>query len=240
MPVMINRHSARMLNSAELQFRLDPMGWILNGAIPKSIKTIQRDGYPPVGEMVAWIDLEFRLTIGHLGEVEPNKAHPEFSHQFVYSKDPKDFEEDSYDHFAHKHMIKKADGDQFRFWINFENPEKLRYYRESKILTSEGIYNLRFRPVSSLPKTYGEWSYRFMSSADIVLTLITLDNKIVSAKVTKDGLFKVADFEAGTFSLLGVDDIKAWAMLGFPLNDFAENMDKSFQFIDRGRPDASL
>ncbi|TPG59984.1 hypothetical protein [Ewingella americana] len=133
MTVMINRHSARMLGTEGILDRLDPLNIILNGALPKSIKVIARDGWPEIGRMVGWIDLDKKFYVGHL---LPAEVIHGTTIQHVQVQPYVD--EDINSHFSSRVMVRKANEDQFLYWIEFEGEEHLTYYKENKRFSNIG------------------------------------------------------------------------------------------------------
>lgn len=210
MPVMINRHSARMLSMEDLLPRLDALGCILNGAKPIAIHNVAT-GYPEIGRMVGWVDKDKRFYIGHLGERQRIKEGYDFFAQYVYSADPSTFHKDDMSmHFGHSHMIEKGmesnRENQFLYWIEFDDESRLTYYKEPQNLTCEGTFSVRLRTFQELNLEY--FSNKPLISSDKII--VFLDNgQMHTARLIDNDVVEI-DRPDQTNYRIYVSAVKAW------------------------------
>ncbi|MCW6598810.1 hypothetical protein [Yersinia ruckeri] len=224
MPVMINRHSARMLSMEDLLPRLDALGCILNGAKPIAIHNVV-SGYPEIGRMVGWVDKDKRFYVGHLGERQKLKSNSPVSFfvQYVYSADPSTFpENDMTMHYGHSHMIEKAEEKQFLHWIEFDDESRLTYYKEPKNLTCEGIFSARLH-------TFHDLNMKFFSNKPLIssdkLIVFLGEGQMHTARLIDNDILEI-DKPDQTHYRIYVGDVKAWMPIPQGVFNLIDNIDQ--------------
>ncbi|EHM1384227.1 hypothetical protein KFS98_003714 [Salmonella enterica] len=226
MPVMINRHSARMLSMEDLLPRLDALGCILNGAKPVAIHTIV-SGYPEKGRMVGWIDRDKRFYIGHLGDSHRIKEGYDFFTQYVYTADPATFPKDDLSmHFGHSHMIEKGMDsnreNQFIYWIEFDDESRLTYYKEPKNLTCDGIFSAKMHTFRDLNLEF--FKDKSLISSDKIIVFLE-GGQMHTARLIDNDVLEI-DKPDQTHYRIYVGDVKAWMPVPKYIFESLDNIDQ--------------